>query len=154
MEKIYFKKMYIYKLHRNNEFDHKQGRPAVLLKYKTETSLVWWGTHKLEQLNEKPVMIKFNNVPTYFYSKGIEKIETKDLKGYWVNFNDYEPYFLSVNHQKQLVSKFASFTNQKDPYEKIALLELENQVLKEENEQLKREKEKFQEQLESEYELE
>ncbi|WP_342276551.1 hypothetical protein [Spiroplasma endosymbiont of Nebria brevicollis] len=67
------KNMSVYKLHKTNELDHEYGRPTILLKYKTQTSLIWWGTHLLdEKTYEKPLILKINNKTGYFYSKGIE----------------------------------------------------------------------------------
>lgn len=142
MIKIYLKNMNVYLLHRDNELDHKKGRPAILLNYKSESSLVWWGTTKWEKFDKEiPLIIKLNKINGYFYSKGLEKVRTKDLKNYWVNFENYVPYTLSHQMQKKLISKFASFTDQKDPYQKIVLLELEIETLKRENRLLKQEKE-------------
>lgn len=154
MAKIIFKKMNVYRLHRSNEIDHQNGRPAILLKYKQAKCLVWTSTSKVDQFTqEKPVLIKINDKNNYFYSTGIEKVETTDLKGYWTNFQTYDVYLLSSNDEKQLITKFISLTNEKDPYEKIALLELENKLLKKENEQLRQNQQELESQLESENEL-
>ncbi|WDA54962.1 MAG: hypothetical protein PPFGHCPK_01443 (plasmid) [Spiroplasma endosymbiont of Drosophila atripex] len=80
--------MGIYLLHRSNELDHEKGRPAILLKYRTKTSLIWWGTHKIDKkTKEKPLVIIVNNVKTYFYAKGIEKVASYSLKEPWVDFS-------------------------------------------------------------------
>gem|GEM_PF-2358462 len=39
-KKLIFRKKYIYSLHRDNEKDHKLGRPAILLNYRKKESLI------------------------------------------------------------------------------------------------------------------
>jgi len=122
--------MHVYTLHRSNELDHEYGHPAILLKYKFNKSLIWYGTTKLDlKTQEKPLTIFINNRKTYFYSSGIEKIKTKFLKIAWVDFKTYNAYKLSNNEQQQLISKFISFTLVKDPYLKIQELEKQIELL-------------------------
>jgi len=50
---LFYKNMNVYALHRFNELDHENGRPAILLKYRTKVSLVWMGTHKIDKKNKR-----------------------------------------------------------------------------------------------------
>lgn len=138
MEKIFYKNMSIYVLHRSDELDHEQGRPALLIKYRTKISLIWAGTHKLDlKSKENPLIINLGKNKTYFYSSGIEKVETQYLKFAWVNFKTYNAYELSSKEQQQLISKFVSFTLENDPYLEIKNLKQEIKQLKNEIELLK-----------------
>ncbi|WP_342276065.1 hypothetical protein [Spiroplasma endosymbiont of Nebria brevicollis] len=58
MSKLVFKRMYIYKLHRSELLDHKEGRPAILLKYKNQKSLIWAGTHKCDLKTTEIIRLK------------------------------------------------------------------------------------------------
>lgn len=145
--KRFYKNMGIYIVHRTYEKDHKKGRPAILLKYKSQTSLVWCGTHKKEENSDEiPLVIKINKIKTYFYSKGIEKVNNIDIKGVWTNYKTNSIYELSNSEQKELISTFVQYTNQNDPYQKIIALELENEMLK-------KEKQKYFKEQEFEYEI-
>lgn len=154
MRKNVYKKMCIYRIHRSNQLDHEKGRPAILLKYKSQISLVWTGTHKEDQSKEVALSLNINGKATYFYAKGIEKMENIYFKGDWIDFKTYKAYELSTADQKLLISKFVEFTNQEDPYQKIMLLELENEVLQKEVQLLTNENERLKELLQDEYEFE
>ena len=131
MQKIIYKKMYVYTLHRSDELDHEKGRPAILLKYKSIKSLVWIGTRTRDlKTKETPLILNINNVKGYFYSSGIERIENKYLVSEWVNFKTYQAYKLNNIEQQQLISKFVTFTFEKDPYLENEKLETENKELK------------------------
>lgn len=139
-----YEKMYIYRLKRSKEID-KKGRPVIFLDYFGEQSLVWCGTTtKNNKARDEPLVMEFNNKITYFYKYNIEKIPTKDLGYKWINKSNNEFYKLSEKDEKILVTKFLSFTNQKNPYEKLIFLELKLQNLEKENE-LKQEKNRIQE---------
>ncbi|MBP1525833.1 MAG: hypothetical protein H9Q65_04645 [Spiroplasma ixodetis] len=130
MEKIFYKNMGLYKLHRSNELDHEHGRPAILLKYKFKKSLVWCGTSKKDLITkEKPLIINLSKTKTYFYSTGIERVNTIDLKDKWVNYSTNNVYELSSFEQQELISKFVSFTLEQNPYVKIKNLEINNKKL-------------------------
>lgn len=144
MKELFFKNMHVYNLHRSNQLDHENGRPAILLWFKYTKSLLWLGTsNKDNKSKEKPLIVFINNRKTYFYSTGIERVESKYLIGHWIDYsnknksNEAKAYKLSNSEQQQLISKFVTFTSQKDPYLKIQELEQEVQKLKTENELLK-----------------
>lgn len=136
-----FYKMHVYKLLRNKEID-KNGRPVIFLSYLGKESLVWYGTTSiLLNVKDKPIVLHLDNKETYFYIKGIEKVKTDCLIGKWRERYKQQGLVLSVDIQHQLISKLSELTNQEDPYVKIVLLELENQVLKKEKKVLECEKE-------------
>jgi len=143
MAQIIYKNMHVYVLHRSNNLDHKMGRPAILLKFKNKYSLVWYGTTKIDiNAQENPLLLKINNVNGYFYSSGIEKIKTIFLQSKWVDYSTNNAYKLSINEQRELISKFVSFTLEHDPYLEIKNLKQEIQQLKNEIELLKNYKSK------------
>lgn len=138
---LIFKKMNLYRLKRSDEMD-KSGRPSILLDYFGNQSLVWIGTSVMSKTTkDKPFILKLGNKHTYFYSRGIQKVESQYLKSKWNDTNSHKVKVLSLEEQKQLISKFSRMTYQLDPYEKITLLELKNEVLENQNEVLKYEKE-------------
>lgn len=124
VEKLGVKRKHIYRLHRDEEIDHKYGRPALLLNGRMTKSLVWTGTTKIDEFNkEEPLMLTLNNTPVYFYGNAIEVVQTKDLKTCWVNNETKQPYVLLPNQQEQVIKKFISMSKLKDPYLKINHLE-------------------------------
>lgn len=135
--------MYMYRLKRSTKLD-KNGRPAIVLDFFGEESLIWWGTTVLSKTaKDKPIVIKLGNKSTYFYNKGLEKVKTNFLVTNWKNFKTHKRLVLSEVEERNFISKFVLMTNQIDPYEKIYLLELENQMLHTKINTLKQEKENF-----------
>lgn len=134
--KNFYKKMHIYKLLRTEKQD-KNGRPAIFLSYFGKQSLIWYGTSNYKiNSKDKPIILNLDLSRTYFYNSGLEKINTSELIGRWKDNSTQKIKMLSLNEQRALISKFSNMTNDLDPYQKITLLELENEVLKKENEVL------------------
>jgi len=116
-KKLIFRKKYIYSLHRDNEKDHKLGRPAILLNYRKKESLIWIGSTKIDKYNhEKPLTLKINNIKTYFYANDINLVSTKDLKNYWKNKETGKPYCLSTEQEEKVLNKIISFTQLRSSY--------------------------------------
>ncbi|MDQ7983011.1 MAG: hypothetical protein REH79_02170 [Spiroplasma sp.] len=137
MPKIIYKNMKVYRLHRNDESDHEKGRPAILLKYNLDQSLVWMGTTKEdESLIEDPLILKLGKKNSYFYLNAITKVNTTDLKERWTNYETNTIFHLDDEQQKQLINKFADLTQEKNPYQKITLSELKNDALQKEKKYL------------------
>jgi len=83
----------------------------------------------IKKTKEKPLIIIINKTKGYNYSSGIERVRSKDLIGRWIDFNTNNAYFLTLKEQQELISKFASFTWEKDPYLKIQELEKQIELL-------------------------
>lgn len=148
MKKIVFKKMHVYKIHRSNELDHENGRPAIILKFNPSLSLVWCGTTQLNlDTSETPLILKINKTQGYFYAKGIEKVKSTDLKSAWVDFKTHKAYKLSSAEQQNLISKFISFTEQLNPYFENIQLKANLQKLLDWNKELQEENSKLKIQL-------
>lgn len=69
----------------------------------------------------------------------IEKVKTIFLKSKWVDYSTNNAYKLSIDEQKALFLKFASFSLEINPYLKIKELETKIQDLETEIAQLKNE---------------
>lgn len=124
-----WKTMHVYSLKRDGNID-KNGRPAILLKYLGEECLIWNGTTNCSiNTNEKALIIKFNNNETYFYSKGIEKVKTSFLFEGWKHLNTNKVLKLTKFQQERLIEKFSTFTQLENPYEKIKILQSNNEKL-------------------------
>lgn len=147
-----YQKLQIYRLKRISGLD-KKGRPAIYLSHFGEQSLVWTGTSvKSKKALDKPFIIIFNSYPTYFYLHNIEKVSTNRLVSKWTDKNN-TIYILSQNEQRMLAIKLVSLINERNPYQRVALLEIENQNLKNDIKLLKQQQ-KIKKEYESEYELE
>ncbi|MDQ7983013.1 MAG: hypothetical protein REH79_02180 [Spiroplasma sp.] len=129
MPRINYPNASVYQIY-NNE------KSTILLKCNPNQALVWEGTTKTEQnINEEPLILKFDDKNNYFYSKNIKEINNED----WIiNENIYQ---LNDNQQKNLIQAFDKLNNQKNLAQKIILLELKNEYLTKENQELKKENE-------------
>lgn len=103
---IKFKPMRIYKLHRSNELDHENGRPAIFIKFFGFESLVWTGTTKVnKEAKDEPLIMNLNNHKTYFYDQNIQKVLTSNLIGKWRNNQTKKIYNLTEQEKIFLCKK-------------------------------------------------
>lgn len=127
MKKLNYNQMYIYILQRNKEFD-KEGRPAILIKYLGEESLVWSGTTaRAENTKERPWKVNLNGIETFFYTKGIKKVKTINLISHWKDKTNDSFYKIDLKQQEELIQKISSFTEVQNPY--LTIKDLEVKVL-------------------------